>query len=119
MNVARRDVDTVNKLSLILPEGLLIKLVWGLEPIAREKQIQVKRIFGVWAVIDAIENASRRALVVQDGKLRRIKEPARSLEVKRDEVAELRISIRQRSILANCAECTVRCTEAARRLLLI
>src|SRR6266850_6724159 len=51
VNIARGNVDAMNQLSLILPKGLLIKLIGRLEIITSEEQIQVKRVFGVRAVI--------------------------------------------------------------------
>src|SRR6267142_1386284 len=57
VNIARCNVNAVNKLSLILAEGLLIKLIRRLETVASEEQIQVKRVLRVRAVVDAIKNA--------------------------------------------------------------
>src|SRR5439155_13332156 len=119
VNIARCDINAVNQLSLILAEGLLIKLIRRLEAVAREEQIQVKRVFGVRAVIDAIKNAAGRSLVMQHGELRRVKKTARTLEVKSNKVAGLCIAESQRSILAYRAERSISCAEVARGLLLI
>src|SRR5207237_5825121 len=54
MNEAGRDVDGINQLPLVLARRLLIKFIGRLEPVAREKQIQVKRVLRVWTVVDAI-----------------------------------------------------------------
>src|SRR3979411_2599721 len=89
VNVTRCDIQAMNQLSLILPEGLLIKLIWCLKPVASQKQIQVKGVFRVRAVINAVENAARRTLVMQYRELGRVKKPARPLEVERDEVPGL------------------------------
>ena len=72
VHVARRDVQSMNHLALVLPISLLVKLIRRLETISRQKQVQVKGIFGVGAVINAIEEIHRGAAIVQDGELRRI-----------------------------------------------
>src|SRR5438128_1005368 len=65
VHIAGRKIETVNNLSLVLPNGLLVKLIWCLETVAREKQIQVKSVFGIGAIVDAIEDIAGRAAIVQ------------------------------------------------------
>src|SRR6266850_5931864 len=111
MNVAGRDVQAMDQLTLVLAQGLLIKLVRGLEIIARKKQIQVKRVFRVWAVIHAVEDCPGRAPIMQHRKFRRIEEATRTLKIKRNEVSYLLLSVRDGRILADRAKGSVCCTE--------
>ena len=62
MNVARSDVDGIDQLSLILPKRFLIKLIRRLESVARQKQIQVKRVLRVRAVVNPIEEVHSQCL---------------------------------------------------------
>src|SRR2546427_12051511 len=103
MNVPRRDVQAMNELALVLPEGLLIKLIGCLEAVARQKQIQVERVFGIRTVIKSIEDVSGRAAVMQHGELWGVEESARTLEGEADEVTGPRISVSQRCVLASGA----------------
>src|SRR5204862_2065365 len=92
VNIAWRDVYAVNNLTLILAQRLLIKLIRSLKVVTREKQIQVKRIFRVRTVVDAIKDATRRSLVMQHSEFGRVKETPRTLKIKGNKVSGLCIS---------------------------
>ena len=64
MYVAWCDVDGINKLSLILARILLVKLIRRLEPIACQKEVQVKGVVWVGTVINSVEDIYSRAMIV-------------------------------------------------------
>src|SRR6266478_1397267 len=109
----------MNKLPLVLAQGLLIKLIRRLKAVASEEQIEVNRIFRVRTIVDTIKDATRRSLVMQHSKFGRIKETPRTLKIKGNKVSGLRISVSQRSVRTYCAECSVGRVEVAGGLLLI
>src|SRR5713226_10182918 len=119
MDIARCDIQTMNCLPLILPDSLLIKLIRRLEDVAGQKQIQVKSVFRVRAVIDAIEDIAGRAAVMQHGELRRVEEAAGTLEVESDEVAQPGAAIADRCILADRAKRSIGRIETTGRFLLV
>src|SRR5260370_11338831 len=94
----------MNRLTLVLPDGLLIKLIRSLKVVAGEKQIQMEGIFGVRTVIDTIEDIAGRAVVVQRRKFGRVEEAAGTLEAKRDEVTQPGAAVTHRRVLTNRAE---------------
>src|SRR2546427_5513859 len=115
MNVARRNVQAMNELALVLPDGLLIKLIRCLKAVACQKQIEVEGVVGIRTVIKAIEDIGGRAAVMQHGELRRVEEATRTLEGEADKVTRPRSSVSQRRFLASRAERSVAGGERTRR----
>src|SRR5438876_5696901 len=119
MAITGCDVQAMNRLTLILSQRLLIGLIRRLEGVAGQKQIQVKSVFRVRAVIDAIEDVAGRAAVMQHRELRRVEEAAGTLEVKGDEVSQPGAAITYRCILADRAERSISRAETSGRFLLV
>jgi len=76
VNVPRRDIQTVYQLTLILTQRLLVEIVWRLKAVTRQKQVQMKSVIRIGAVVEAIEDVSGRASIVQHGEFRRVKKSA-------------------------------------------
>ena len=66
---------------LILSERLLVKSVRLLKIVAREKQVAVKSVFAVGAVVYAVEDVGGRAAIMERSKFRRVEKATRALEV--------------------------------------
>src|SRR5258707_4952677 len=109
----------MNRLTLVLPDGLLVKLVRRLEGVACQKQVQVKSVFRVRAEIDAVEEGGGSAAVMQRRNFRLVEEAAGTIEVEGDEVAQPGTAIADRCTLANRPERSIGRIETTGRFLLI
>ncbi len=102
MLVAGRDIPGHHALLLVLRQ--LIVIVGHLEPVARQKQIQVERIAPIRLVVDAIEERLRVTDIVYRQELGRIEKMPRAQSIQRNEIPELGGAVRKRRVLPVGAE---------------
>src|SRR2546423_2906530 len=101
---ARRYVNRAHQLTLVLTERLLVELVRNLKFVARQKQVQMKRVLGIQLVVEAIKDIRGRAATMQHSKLRRIQKATRPFVVERNEVSDTCRAVSQRGLLARRPE---------------
>ena len=89
--IAGSDAPGEHALALILRQ--LVVVVGNLNPVSRGEQVEVKDVFAVGLIVEAIENGLVVAHVVERRELRRIQKAAAANAVDRQEVSELRVAI--------------------------
>src|SRR5262249_8664908 len=110
------DVKGVDECSLVLPDSLLVELVWLLKPGTRIIHVHVNAVLRARLKIYAIKNVFRVSFCVKDGKFRRIEEASGLQAACRYEIPPVLAPHPQIEVSSRCPKGAVGGSDTAGRL---